>query len=136
MSAYAIDVYPFEFWDGPVPPIPTQKVTPVHRPGMSDVAFQKLGVWGDTFSVRLRAHCSSQYVAVQAHKALVALIGAGGKQVTYNNINWSSTHSTIYHVIDIELLSIQNVPRLMGPGYDYPGGAILEIKATITPQRV
>jgi hypothetical protein len=136
MSAYGIDVFNFEFWDGPPPVVPTPKVIVTHRPGVSGAAHQILGTWGDTFDVSLTSHWASQLAAVVGHTAMKSLIGTGGKYLKYNNINWTSMYGTLYHVNAVEIFTLKSAPRLLGPGYDLVAGAMLVTKFTLTPERV
>lgn len=136
MSAYGIDVFNFEFWDGPPPVVPTQKVIVTHRPGVSGVAHQLLGVWGETFDANLTSHWVNQLAAMTGHAYMNALIGTGGKYLKYNNINWSSLHGVLFHVNGVQLVTLKSVPRIIGPGYDFVAGTIMVAKFTLTPQKV
>ena len=136
MSVYGIDIFNFEFWEGPPPPVPTPKVIESHRPGATGVAQQIIGTWGDTFDAKLTAHFANQLAAITAHAMMKAVIGTGPMPVKYNNINWSGMYGVVYHVDDIQLVSLRSVPRILGPTYDFPGGAILITKWTLTPQQV
>jgi len=136
MSAYGIDIFNFEFWDGPPPPVPTTKVIESHRPGASGVAQQIIGAWGDTFDVNLRSHWAGQLPAVNAYALMKLIIGTGPVPVKFNYINWSSMYGVLYHVDNVDLVALRSVPRLIGIGYDFIGGAILTTKWTLTPQQV
>lgn len=136
MSAYAIDQFNFELWDGPPPVVPSQKVAVSRRPGVSGVAHHLLGTWGDTFQVTLTAHCANQTIAATAHQQLSALIGTGGKFVKYNNLSWTSMHQTVYHINAVDLVTLRSVPRLIGPTYDYTAGTVMVLRITLTPQKV
>ncbi|MFA5902286.1 MAG: hypothetical protein WC829_24615 [Hyphomicrobium sp.] len=136
MTAYAIDQYNFALWNGPPPPVPTQQVAVSRRPGVSGVAHHLLGTWGETFEVTLTSHFQNQLLAVTAYTQFIALIGTGGKQLKYNNINWTSMHGTIYHVNAVQRVLLRSVPRIVGFNYDYIGGAIQVLKVTLTPQKV
>ena len=132
--AYIIDAYEFEFWDGPAPVVPTRKLIVSHQPGVSGVAHQLLGTWGETFSVVLTSHHATSDAAVVRWWLLTDLIGAGPKQVSYNNMNWSGVYSTCYNIESIELIEIRSAIILIGPGYSYPSGASLVTRFTMTPQ--
>lgn len=136
MSAYGIDIFNFEFWEGPPPPVPTRKVLESHRPGATGVSQQIIGTWGDTFDVQLTAHFSTQLAAITTHALMKSIIGMGPVPIKFNNINWSSMYGVVYQVDAVELVSLKSVPRLIGPNYDYAGGAILITKWTLTPQQV
>jgi hypothetical protein len=136
MSAFAIDVFNFEFWDGPPPAIPTQKVISTHRPGVSGVSHHLLGTWGDTFSCTLTSHWSDFFAATEGHRQMVLLIGTGGKYVKFNNLNWSMLHSVLYNVEAVDIADLRAAIYLAGPGYAYPNGASLVTRFTLTPQAV
>ena len=136
MSAYGIDAFNFEFWDGPPPVVPTQKVSVSHRPGVSGVSHQLLGFWGNTFDVSLTSHWASQLLAITAHAQMNAIIGTGGKFLKYNNVNWSGMYGVVFNVDDIELVTLKSMPRLIGPNYDFVAGVSLVTRFTLTPQKV
>jgi len=136
MSNYSIDQFNFEFWQGSPPTVPSTKMVVTRRPGVSGVSHHILGTWGDTFEATLTSHYASQILALQAYTLMLALIGTGGKFLKYNNLNFSGLYGTVYHVNNVELTSLRSVPRLIGPGYDFTGGAILVTKFTLTPQKV
>lgn len=135
MANYGIDVFNFEFWDGPPPSIPTQKVMVTHRPGSSGVSHTLAGEWGDTFSVSLTSHWASQLAATAGYGFMVQLIGTGGKYLKYNNVNWSMMFGILYNVEAVELIEMRSALYLIGPGYVYPNGASLQTRFTLTPQR-
>lgn len=136
MSAYGIDVFNFEFWQGPPPTVPTQKVIVMHRPGVSGVAHQLIGNWGDTFDAVLTSHWATFVAAIQGHQLMDAIIGTGGVMVKYNNINWSSFYGVLYHVEAVEILDLHAALYLIGPTYLFPNGASLTTRFTLTPQKV
>jgi hypothetical protein len=136
MSAYGIDVFNFEFWDGPPPVVPTPKIIATHRPGVSGSAHQILGTWGDTFDVSLTSHWSDQLAAITGHALMNLLIGTGGKFLKFNDINWSSMYGVLYHVDAVELSDLHLALWLLGPSYSYPNGASLTTRFTLTPQKV
>lgn len=136
MSAYGIDVFNFEFWAGPPPVVPTPKIIESHRPGADGVAQQIIGTWGDTFEASLTSHWASQLAAITGHAFMKLIIGTGPVPIKYNYINWSSMYGVLFHVDAVEPVSLRSVPRLIGPNYDYVGGAILITKWTLTPQQV
>lgn len=136
MSAYGIDVFNFEFWQGPPPTVPTPKMIVTRRPGVSGVAHQYMGTWGDTFDVTLTSHWATFLHAIQGHTFMKAIIGTGGVAVKFNNINWTSMYGTLYHVEAVEIINLRAALWLIGPGYSWPNGAELITKFTLTPQKV
>lgn len=136
MSAYGIDVYNFEFWQGPPPAVPTQKVVATHRPGVSGVSHHLLGVWGSTFEVSLTSHWASQLAASAGYSGMVQLIGTGPKYLKYNNLAWSNLWGVLYNVESVELVDLRAAIYLIGPGYAFPNGASLVTRWTLTPQGV
>lgn len=131
-----IDEYAFEFWDGPPPQLPQRKLTINHRPGVSGVAHQILGTWGDTFTVMLTSHHPSFASAAQQYQELVShLVGNGGHNLwNFEGVNWSGTYGVKYHVEAVECVDIRAAKWLFGPTYDYQDGASLVVRMTLTPQ--
>jgi hypothetical protein len=134
MSAYGIDVFNFEFWEGPPPAIPTQKVVSTHRPGVSGVSHHLLGTWGDTFSVTLTSHWANFLLAMNGFGLMTSLIGTGGKYVKFNNINWSNMYGVLYNVEAVDIVDMRAAMCLIGPGYIFPNGASLLTRFVLTPQ--
>jgi hypothetical protein len=132
-----ISNFTFEFWDGPPPGLPTRKVVTSHRPGVSGVAHQVLGTWGDTFSVVLTSHHANFILASDFYKTLTNdLIGMGPVYVTWEGSPWSGAYSVMYNVEAIELVDIRAAIYLAGPGYAFPEGVSLVTRFTLTPQAV
>jgi len=136
MSAYGIDVFNFEFWQGPPPVVPSQKVLVSHRPGVSGVALQRLGMWGDTFDCVVTSHWASFLAAIAGHQLMTAIIGTGGVAVKYNNVNWTSMYGVLFHVDDVQMVDMHAAQWLIGPGYSLRNGASMATRFTLTPQKV
>jgi hypothetical protein len=136
MSDYGIDIYNFEFWDGPPPPLPTEKVVASTRPGVNGVSIHRMGRWADPFEVTLTSHWASQLAAAAGHSLMRNLIGAGGTYVKYNNLNWTMLHGVYYNIHSIEILDIRSAICLMGPGYVLAGGAALVTRFVMQGQEV
>jgi hypothetical protein len=136
MSGYGIDIFNFEQWAGPPPPIPTMKVTESHRPGATGVAHQLLGTWGDTFEVTLTAVYANQLFAMEAYRLMKSIIGTGMVPLKYNYFNWTGMYGVAYHVMAVDQVQLRSVPRLIGPNYDLIGGCVLVTKWTLSPQQV
>jgi hypothetical protein len=136
MSAFGIDVFNFEFWQGPPPPIPSQKVVVSHRPGVSGTAHQLLGTWGDTFDVAVTSHWATFLDAMSAHNLMTLIIGTGGVPIKFNNINWTSMYGVLYHVEAVEMIDLHAAIWLIGPGYSYANGASMTTRISLTPQKV
>lgn len=136
MSNYGIDVYNFEFWDGPPPPIPVRKVVASTRPGVDGVSTHLLGTWADPFEVTLTSHWASQLAATTAYSMMTALIGGDAVYVKYNNVNWTMLHGVFYNVRGIEVLDIRSALFLMGPTYTYANGAALVTRFIMQGQEI
>ena len=136
MSTYGIDVYNFEFWEGPPPSVPTQKTVASHRPGVDGVALQLIGTWADAFEVQVTSHWETQLLAAAGYAGMKTLIGLDPVFVKYNNFNWAGMCGVGYHVMAVEQVSMRSVPRLIGPNYDFIGGCVLVTKWTLSPQQV
>lgn len=134
MANYGIDVFNFEFWEGPAPVIPSQKVATFHRPGAPGVSHQLLGTWGEQFQCTLTSHWATQLDALTAYDLMRNLIGTGGKWLKYNNLNFTGLHGVTYNVDNVELLELRAHLWLVGPGYSYPNGASMQTRFTLSPQ--
>ena len=135
--SHSFGEYVFEFWDGPAPALATRKLVVSHLPGVSGVAHQVLGTWGETFSVVLTSHHVSWENAVAIYNKMQAdLIGTGPKFLMYEGWLWSGFTGTYYNIEAIDLVDMRAAIILIGPTYSYYGGVSLVTRFTLTPQAI
>jgi len=135
MSSHGIDVFNFEFWEGPPPTIPQQHVIGHNRAGANDVALQIIGVWGDPFEVTLTSHWSSVAAAAAGFYAMNSIVGTGWVYVKYANLNYTGLFGVGYHVQKADQVSLYTA-TLVGPGYVYANGGVLQTRFVLVPQRL
>lgn len=135
MSSYRIGIVNFEFWDGPPPAVPTQKVRASHRSGVSGVAHHLLGRWGDPVEVVTTSHWATQLDASVGYNVIRNMIGTT-QAIMYNNLNWSGIWGTVYMIQDVQIVESRSVLFLMGPGYVHYNGTSLQTRITMTPQEL
>jgi len=136
MSDHGIDVFPFEYWDGPAPTVPQQHVMAHNRPGADDVALLLLGTWGDPFEVTLTSHHATLIGAAAAFNLMRQVVGTGWLTLKYANLNYTGLYSTGYHATRVEQVRLQAAVLLMGPGYSYANGAIMQTRWTLQPEKL
>ena len=134
MSTYGIDVYNFEFWEGPPPSVPTQKTVASHRPGVDGVALQLIGTWADAFEVQVTSHWETQLLAAAGYAGMKTLIGLDPVFVKYNNFNWSGIYGVVYNVRAVEMMDLRAALALMGPTYLYANGASMITRFVLQAQ--
>lgn len=137
MSAHQIaGTWNFEFWRGTPPPLPQYQISQHTRPGINGIGEQRVGRWHAPISATLVSHWSSYVNAMAVIDNYVALTGSGLVVVSYNSINWFGAYGIKFLVDGVEFVDCQARVRLIGPGYDYLGGAELITQWTLTPVEV
>lgn len=136
MSAYGIDIFNFEFWQGPAPTTAVQHVAEHHRPGSDGTALQLVGTWGDPFEVTLTSHWAGQIEAFVGAQAMKAIIGTGWVPLKYNDINYTGITRTGYHVMAVDVIDARSNVLLVGPGYSYAGGCALVTRFQLIPEQL
>jgi len=134
VSAHGIDIFNFEFWQGPAPALPQNKTVAHHRPGADDVALQLLGSWADPFSVVLTSHHASLAAAVETYNLMRAVVGTGWLPVKYADLNYTGLFSVGYHALAVEQLHTHTSVLLIGPGYSYSSGGVLITRWDLQPE--
>jgi hypothetical protein len=135
MTAF-LDVYRFEYWDGPPPGIVAMNVESQARPGASGLSHTLLGYWGHPFQVTLTSFHTTAQEASERHALLCTLIGTGPKVLEWESIPWSALHGVMYNVESVELVDIRAASYLAGPGLSFTNGGVkLVVRVTLTPQK-
>lgn len=135
MTAY-IDIFRFEYWDGPPPPVPTTKVEAQSRPGANGVSHTLLGKWGEPFEVVLTSFHANVANAQARYAQLLSIIGTSPSYIIWEGVLWSGEFGVMYNIENVELLQIQAAQYLAGPNISYSDGAKLVVRVTMTPQEV
>jgi hypothetical protein len=134
MSAHAINRFTFEFWKGDPPQLMERDVEVQTRAGANGHALMYTGRHGGPF----RASLTSDWATYAAAIAVVALyknlIGAGPQNVVYNGVRFAQSFRHRYSVLSVELSSCERHVQLLGPGYQFAGGARLVTEWTLIPQ--
>lgn len=133
MAAHYIDVFSFQFWRSP-PPATVQYVgESFTRVGENQVGKIRTGRRGVPFEVITEEDFISYAWAMSFIPRYHALPFTGPKRIIYNYIDYMATFNHLYFIDHVELVECRAMPRLTGPGYDYPGGARMRVRWQMTP---
>jgi len=132
MSDHYIGPYAFEFWNGEQPSHPGEQVQSFTRAGTTGVAHRTLGARARTFTCELTSWHQTYQIARASVPALVALIGTT-QDIIHESINLRAAFGLAYVVESVELVACRTNVRLVGPGINYPSGAELVTRWTLTP---
>jgi len=136
MSAHGIDIFNFEYWDGPPPSVPSKKMLSYNRAGAVNVSLQYVGKWSDPFEVTLTSHYSSLTNAVAGYNLMLQVIATGWLAVKYADQNYTGLFSVGYHALDIQQTDLRKAAYLIGPGYAYANGGRLVTRWTLQPEEL
>jgi hypothetical protein len=136
MSAFGIDIFNFEFWNGPPPTVAKQHTLAHTRAGANGLALQLVGKWGEPFEVTLTSHHTSTVSAVTAFSLMNSAIGTGWLSVKYADLNYTGLYSMGYHALDVQQVALQKAILLIGPGYSYTNGGILVTRWRLQPEEL
>lgn len=133
MAAHYIDIFSFQFWRSPPPVTVQYQGESFTRLGESAIGKVRTGKRGLPFEVITEEDFIS-YAYAMAHIPLYhALPFTGPKRVIYNWIDYLATFNHLYFIDAVELVECKAMPRLTGPGYDFIGGARMQVKWRMTP---
>ena len=132
MSPHAIGRFQFEFWRGDEPSHPREQVQAFSRAGAAGVAHRTLGKRAATITAELTSWHASYAIARAAVPLMVALAGTT-QDVIHETINLKAAFNLAYVVEAVDLVSCEAHVRLVGPGINYPSGAALVTRWTLTP---
>ena len=131
MSDHFIGRFPFEFWGGEQPSHPSEQVQSFTRAGTVGVAHRTLGKRARTITSDLTSWHQTYAIARAAVPSLVALSGTT-QDVIHEGVNLRAAFGLAYVVESVELVSCRANVRLIGPGINYPSGAELVTRWTLT----
>lgn len=133
---HRVGQFTFQFWEGEIPESPTQQVETLQRAGVTGTGFRVLGVRGDPFEATLTEHFPSYAAARPWIEQYKTLIGQQALEVWKDGRRLLIDLKTKFVVLDVRELSCQAHVRLMGPGYQYAGGAALVSRWKLLPVAV
>lgn len=133
MAAYGIGIFDFVRWEGPPPPLVKQHVATFNKIGLPGISAQRTGIHGDPFEVMLTSVFATQANQITVEEAYRDLIGADPVQVKWNNLNFLMQYYHLYLVTGVETMRIKAHPLLVGPGYSYAGGYLVQTRWSMVP---
>ena len=131
--SYQIGPYGFIRWEGPPPPLVKQHVTTFNKIGQAGISAQLTGIHGDYFEVSLSAAFANQAAAIVADESYRDLIGAAPQELIFNGIDYLFAFQHTYLVTAIDTTRMKSHPLLIGPGYSYPGGYLVQTRWQMVP---
>jgi hypothetical protein len=133
MAAYGIYTFDFVRWEGPPPPLVKQHVATFNKIGQPGISAQRTGIHGDPFEAVLTSVFATQFNQIVVEEAYRDLIGTDPVQIKWNNINYLMQYFHLYLVTGVETLRIKAHPLLIGPGYSYAGGYLVQTRWSMIP---
>lgn len=133
MASHFIDVFSFELWRSPPPRLVQYQGESFTRVGCPLVGKVNTGKRGLPFEALLDGDFQTYQIALAYAKLYHTLPYSGPKRLIYEGIDYMATHNHLYHVDTVEVLQCRVMPRLIGPNYNYLGGARLSTRWTLTP---
>lgn len=133
MTTHSIGGKTFWFWREGPPQLTHDRVSVHARPGADDVAIQLVGDRGEPFQSVLVGRYVSYALALADYSDMRVVLPGLGHQVVYNGINYQGVFNHRYYVLAVDMVSCKVKPRMLGPGYDYIGGAELTVRIEMVP---
>jgi hypothetical protein len=133
MAAHYIGPFSFQFWRSPPPGTVHMQGEPHSRAGVNGISHVRTGRRGKQFEAVTEEDFVSYAYAMSFTPLYSDLPHNGLVVVTYNYINYLSAFSHMYHIDSLEIVECKACPRLVGPNYNYPGGARMTVRWMMTP---
>lgn len=130
---HKIDRFEFQFWEGDLPDTPRQQVETFQRAGVSGTGFRLLGERGKPFEAQVTAHLVNYPLTRPLLHQYRTLIGGTPVEVWFNGRRVFVDWQTKYEVLDVDEVECKANVRLIGPGYNFPGGASLVTRWRLLP---
>lgn len=130
---HRIDQFVFQFWEGEPPHAPTQAVEVFTRAGVAGTGQRLLAARGAPFEVQLTEHFASFLLAIPMISQYETLIGADPVEVWWEHLRQLPLIRTKFAVLAVRRVSLEASVRLMGPGYNFAGGAALTTRWQLLP---
>lgn len=112
--SFALGSYSFSNWRGKPPQLRKQHIELFAKPGCTDVGAVATGTHGDPFEFETVEYFSSQANQLTAAAGYRALIGAAAQVVVYAGVDYHTSHSHKYLVLNVEPVSLQPIPAVYG----------------------
>ena len=136
MAAHYIDIFSFQFWRSPPPTTVQYQGESLTRAGEDAVGKIRTGKRGLQFEAVTEEDFISYAYAMSFIPLYHALPFTGPKRVIYNYVDYFATFNHLYFIDSVELVECRTMPRLIGPGYDFFGGARMQLRWRMTPYYV
>jgi hypothetical protein len=130
---HRIDRFTFQFWQGDCPEAPTQQLETYQRAGVEGAGFRLLGARGVPLDVTLTEHLTAYILGAPLVRQYQSLIGLAPVEVWWNQQRLLPLLQTKFAVLDVTEVECQVNVRLLGPGYNLPGGAALVTRWKLLP---
>lgn len=132
MSSHYIGRFAFEFWRGEEPSHPGEQVQSFTRAGTVGVAHRTLGKRARTITAELVSWHQTYAIGRAVVPSMIALAGTT-QDIIHETINLRAAFGLAYVIEAVEYVSCRANVRLIGPGINYPSGAELVTRWTLTP---
>lgn len=133
-NAHRVHDFPVAFWRGDQPDFSHQRVTSHTRAGANAVGRTLVGRWGRRFTAELELHAATYNAALAVVPTLMELTGRGPVNVIYNRRPlWLAPYRHLFLITDVRLQHTRAMPRILGPNYNYAGGAAVVVSVEFEP---
>jgi len=130
---HRVDRFTFQFWGGDSPEAPTQQLETYQRAGVEGAGFRVLGARGTPLDVTLTEHLTGYVLSRPLVLQYQSLIGIDPVEVWFNKQRLLPLIRTKFAVLDVTEIACDTHVRLLGPGYNLPGGAALVTRWKLLP---
>jgi len=123
---HKIDRFNFQFWEGDPPQLPKQTIQSFTRAGADGLATRLIGKRAPVTECQLTTHLTSYAWRAPTIRSYLTLIGATSPvEVWFNQLRLLHSDQVKFLVEDVREVDCRANVRLLGPGYNLPGGASL-----------
>lgn len=123
---HRIDRLTFQFWEGDPPQLPRQTMQSFTRAGADGIATRLLGTRAPVTECQLTAHLVNYAWRAPTLRAYLTLLGATDPvEVWFNKLRLFQSDQVKWVIEDVREVECRANVRLIGPGYNLPGGASL-----------
>lgn len=133
MAQHYIDVFSFQFWRSAPPLTVHYQSESFTRVGVDGIGKLRTGRRGKQFEATVEEDVISYAYAMGLIPLYHAIPGSGPIRVIYNSIDYAARFNHLYLVDAVEVMECKTHPRLVGPNYDFLGGARITVRWTMTP---
>lgn len=122
---HRVDRFTFQFWDGDQPQLPKQNVQTFARAGDDAQDARLTGTRAPLTECTLTAHLVRYSLALPLLRQYFTLIGKDPVEVWHEQRRLLQLAKVKFLIEDVVEVECRTNVRLIGPGYDYPGGCSL-----------